>query len=52
MKTLFMHCTVLDGTRDMEPLKDMSVVAEDGRITQIFPSSDAKKSGKSKAARK
>ncbi|QNM04839.1 amidohydrolase family protein [Qiania dongpingensis] len=35
MKTIYRRCTVLDGTEEMEPRPDMTVVAEDGRIISV-----------------
>lgn len=32
MRTTYIHCTVLDGSRDMEPKRDCTVVVEDGKI--------------------
>lgn len=37
MKTAYIHSTLLDGTENMEPQKDMTVVVEDGKIVEIAP---------------
>ena len=35
MKTSYIHCTLLDGTENMTPQEDMTIVVEDGRFIEI-----------------
>lgn len=35
MKTAFVNCTLLSGTKDMEPQAGMAVVVENGKITSV-----------------
>ena len=40
MKTAYIGGIILDGTKDMEPQKDRTVIVENGRITAILSSKD------------
>ncbi|MCB6645066.1 hypothetical protein LI154_07420, partial [[Clostridium] scindens] len=35
MKTAYIHCTLLDGSEDMIPQENMTVVEEEGKILEI-----------------
>jgi len=41
MKTTYLHCTLLDGSQNMTPQEDMTVVVEDGRILSVEASAPA-----------
>ena len=45
MKTAFTHGTLLDGTEDMQPQEDMTVIVEDGKITAIGKSIETSAAG-------
>lgn len=46
MKTTYLHCTVLDGSENMKPQQDMTVVVEDGRIKSVKHNTAAEKGSK------
>ena len=35
--TLFVNATILDGTKDMQPQRNMAVAVENGKISRIEP---------------
>lgn len=46
MKTNFMHCTILNGTEEMEPQQDMTVTVENNVIVKISPTTGTGETGR------
>jgi len=40
MKTKFINGIILDGTKDMQPIKDMAIICEDKKIISIIPTDE------------